>query len=123
MNEKQAVADTLSSTNAIINMLTYSVMQSNNKNLRDTFQNARDQMEALQWEIYLIAKQNGYYTPAAPGDGHCVIYFIFILLSDIFIFGANLLQISLIISLSPLVILGPITISISSKASSLNLTS
>lgn len=66
MNEKQAVADTLSSTNAIINMLTYSVMQSNNKNLRDTFQNARNQMEALQWEIYLIAKQNGYYMPAAP---------------------------------------------------------
>lgn len=66
MNEKQAVADTLSSTNAIINMLTYSVMQSNNKNLRDTFQNARNQMEALQWEIYLIAKQNAYYTPAAP---------------------------------------------------------
>ena len=65
MNEKQAVADTLSSTNAIINMLTYSVMQSNNKNLRDTFQNARNQMEALQWAIYLIAKQNASYTPAA----------------------------------------------------------
>lgn len=66
MNEKQAVADTLSSTNALINMLTYSVMQSNNKNLRDTFQNARNQMESLQWEIYLVAKQKGYYTPAAP---------------------------------------------------------
>lgn len=66
MNEKEAVNDTLSSCNAIINMLTYSVMQANNKNLRDTFQNFRNQMEALQWETYLVAKQKGYYIPAAP---------------------------------------------------------
>ena len=66
MNEKQAVADTLSSCNALINMLNYSVIQSNNKKLRDTFVTFRNQMEDLQWEIYLIAKQNGYYIPAAP---------------------------------------------------------
>jgi len=67
MNEKQAVADTLMNCNQLINMLNYSVLQSNNKNLRDTFQNARNEMEDLQWEIYVIAKQNGYYVPAAPG--------------------------------------------------------
>lgn len=66
MNEKDAVSDTLSSCKEIINTLTYSVMQSNNKNLRDTLQNFRDQMEALQWETYLVAKQKGYYVPAAP---------------------------------------------------------
>ncbi|MBR5227824.1 MAG: spore coat protein [Clostridia bacterium] len=66
MNEKQAIADTLSSLNAFNNMLTYSVVQSNNKNLRDTFTTFRNQVEDLQWEIYLIAKENGYYVPAAP---------------------------------------------------------
>lgn len=66
MNEKQAVADTLSSLNQIISMLTYSAIHTNNKKLKDTFQQARNQMESLQWEIYLIAKQNGYYVPAAP---------------------------------------------------------
>lgn len=66
MNEKEAVSDTLSSCNAIINMLTYSIMQSNNKALRDTFTSARNQMEDLQWEIYSIAKNKGYYIPAAP---------------------------------------------------------
>lgn len=66
MNEKQAIADTLSSLNAFNNMLTYSVIQSNNKKLRDTFTTFRNQIEDLQWEIYLIAKENGYYVPAAP---------------------------------------------------------
>lgn len=66
MGEKEAIADTLSTCNAIINMLTYSVMQSNNKNIRDTFQNYRNQFENLQWEIYLVAKQHQYYKPAAP---------------------------------------------------------
>ena len=37
MDEKQAVADTLAGVNALINMLTYNIMQSNNKALRDTF--------------------------------------------------------------------------------------
>lgn len=66
MNEKQAVADTLSSLNQMISMLTYSGIHTNNKNLKDTFHQARNQIESLQWEIYLIAKQNGYYVPAAP---------------------------------------------------------
>lgn len=65
MKEKEAVADTLSSCNALINMLTYSVAQSNNKALRDTFQKFRDELENLQWDIYLVAKQHGYYKPAA----------------------------------------------------------
>ena len=66
MNEKQVVADTLSSCNALINLLNYSIMQSDNKNLRDTFINYRNKMENLQWEIYVIAKAKGYYIPAAP---------------------------------------------------------
>ncbi len=66
MNEKQAVADTLAGVNALINMLTYSVMQSNNKSLRDTFVTYRNQFEDLQWQIYVVARDKGYYIPAAP---------------------------------------------------------
>ena len=66
MNEKQAVADTLAGVNALINMLTYSVMQSNNKSLRDTFVTYRNQFEDIQWQIYVVARDKGYYVPAAP---------------------------------------------------------
>ena len=66
MDEKQAVADTLASVNALLNMLTYNVMQSNNKSLRDTFVTYRNQLEDLQWQIYVVARDKGYYIPAAP---------------------------------------------------------
>lgn len=66
MNEKEAVSDTLSQCNAIITKLTYSIEHCNNQNLRDTFAAFRNQFENLHWEIYLIAKQKGYYVPAAP---------------------------------------------------------
>lgn len=66
MNEKEAIADTLSTCNAIINMANYAILQGNDKNLRDTFTRYRDELEELQYEIYLIAKQKGYYVPAAP---------------------------------------------------------
>ena len=66
MDEKQAVADTLAGVNALLNMLTYNVMQSNNKSLRDTFVTYRNQFEDLQWQIYVIARDKGYYIPAAP---------------------------------------------------------
>ena len=66
MDEKQAVADSLAGVNALINMLTYNVMQSNNKSLRDTFVTYRNQFEDLQWQIYVVARDKGYYVPAAP---------------------------------------------------------
>ncbi len=66
MDEKQAVADTLAGVNALLNMLTYNVMQSNNKSLRDTFVTYRNQFEDLQWQIYVVARDKGYYIPAAP---------------------------------------------------------
>lgn len=66
MNEKEAVADTLSGVNALINILNYDVMQSNNKALRDSFVTYRNQLEDLQWQIYVVARDKGYYVPAAP---------------------------------------------------------
>ena len=66
MNEKEMVPDTLSTTNAVINMLNYSILQSNNKDLKDTLITYRNQLEDLQWQIYVVARDKGYYIPAAP---------------------------------------------------------
>ena len=42
------------------------IEQSNNKNSRDSLIACRNNLEDIQWELYLIAKQKGYYVPAAP---------------------------------------------------------
>ena len=66
MNEKTAISDSLSSLNSIITLLNYSIEQSNNMNFRNTLIENRNKLEGLQWSIYQIAKQKGYYIPAAP---------------------------------------------------------
>lgn len=66
MTEKTSVNDVLSSINSIINLLNYSIQQANNKNFRDTLITSRNSLENYQWQIYLIAKEKGYYIPAAP---------------------------------------------------------
>ncbi len=66
MDEKMSVNDTLSCLNSTITLLEYTIEQSNNKNFRDSIVDARNKLEDIQWELYLIAKQKGYYVPAAP---------------------------------------------------------
>ncbi len=66
MTEKTSVNDVLSSINTLINLLNYSIQQANNKNFRDTLITSRNSLENYQWQIYLIAKEKGYYIPAAP---------------------------------------------------------
>lgn len=66
MNEKTAISDSLSSLNSIITLLNYSIEQSNNMNFRNTLIENRNKLEEFQWSIYQIAKQKGYYIPAAP---------------------------------------------------------
>lgn len=66
MTEKVALDDVLSCTNSMINMLNYAIQQANNKNFRDSLVASRNKLEDLQWNIYLINKEKGYYVPAAP---------------------------------------------------------
>lgn len=66
MTEKTALDDVLSSTNSIITLLNYAIQESNNKNFRDTVTTVRNNLENLQWQIYLVNKEKGYYVPAAP---------------------------------------------------------
>ncbi len=66
MNEKLAMDSTLSCTNSLITMINYAIQQSNNKNFRDSLIEHRNILENLQWQVYLISKNKGYYVPAAP---------------------------------------------------------
>lgn len=66
MTEKIAINDTLATLNSIINMINYSIQQSNNKNFRDELIASRNTLEDYQWQLYLIAKEKEYYIPAAP---------------------------------------------------------
>lgn len=66
MTEKVGLDDVLSTLNSTITMINYAIQQSNNKNFRDTLITSRDNLEKLQWKMYLINKEKGYYVPAAP---------------------------------------------------------
>ncbi len=66
MNEKTAISDSLSSLNSMITLLNYSIEQSNNMSFRNALISSRNNLENIQWEIYQIAKQKGFYIPAAP---------------------------------------------------------
>lgn len=66
MDEKLAMDSVLACTNTILKLVNYSIEQSNNKNFRDTLIEERNKLENLQWQVYLINKEKGYYVPAAP---------------------------------------------------------
>ena len=65
MNEKIAIADSLSTTNSIINMINYSIEQSNNKDFRDTLVSYRtvriEQLKTIENNRYkaFILDSNG----------------------------------------------------------------
>ena len=50
----------------MITMINYSIQQSNNKTFRDELIASRNNLETIQWEVYLLAKEKQYYIPAAP---------------------------------------------------------
>lgn len=66
MTEKVAMSDILSSVNALIKQCEFAIEQSNDKNFRDILIQNRNILENIQWHVYLIDKEKGYYVPAAP---------------------------------------------------------
>lgn len=66
MTEKIGVNDVLSTLNSTITLINYSIQQANNKSFRDALIASRNSLENYQWQIYLLAKEKGYYVPAAP---------------------------------------------------------
>lgn len=64
MREQDIVNDVLVGTKASINSYTHAIMECSNQQLRTTLQTLRDEAEQIQYQIFQIAEQKGYYTPA-----------------------------------------------------------
>ncbi|MBU5427434.1 spore coat protein [Tissierella pigra] len=64
MQERDIVNDILGGTKASINCYTTAIQECANQQLRSTLQTLRDEAEQMQYQLYQIAEQKGYYTPA-----------------------------------------------------------
>nr|WP_096202846.1 spore coat protein [Bacillus sp. FJAT-45350] len=65
MTEKDMMNDYLSMINGSLSTYASVIAQTENAQLRQTFQQLRNQDEARQYKIYQAAAQKGYYKPAA----------------------------------------------------------
>ena len=68
MQERDIVNDLLGGTKASINCYTTAIMECSNQQLRSTLQTLRNEAEQMQYQLYQIAHQKGYYTPAPPAN-------------------------------------------------------
>ena len=68
MHEKDMVYDVLSGVKSSLGTYAKTIVECNNQNLRQTFQQMRDGDEKFQYDLYKIAAQKGYYHPAPPAD-------------------------------------------------------
>ena len=66
MDEKIMVSDTLTQINSSLEQCSQMITQTANKDLRDKMIQMRNAAETSQYELFQIAKQHGYYEPAAP---------------------------------------------------------
>lgn len=65
MNDKTMVADTLAGINGELVRYGEMISQTENPQLKQTLKQIRNQCEMSQEEIYQIARERGYYVPAA----------------------------------------------------------
>lgn len=65
MTEKTMVADTLAGINGELVRYGEMIPQTENMQLKQTLKQIRNQCEISQEEIYQIARNKGYYVPAA----------------------------------------------------------
>jgi spore coat protein CotF len=64
MEEKVMVADALKALNAQLGGYGSMIAQTENKELKQTLKQMRNQAEMSQEQLYTMAKEKGYYTPA-----------------------------------------------------------
>lgn len=64
MEEKVMVADTLKGINAQLSGYGSMIPQTENKELKQTLKQMRNQAEMSQEQLYQMAKEKNYYTPA-----------------------------------------------------------
>lgn len=65
MQEREILMDLLGGTKHSINCYTNAIMECSNQQLRSTFQTLRDEAEQMQYQLYQMAEQKGFYN-AAP---------------------------------------------------------
>ena len=65
MDEKTMVNDILGSVKADLGAYQTAISESENMQLRQTFQQIRNNDESFQYELFKIAENKGYYKPAA----------------------------------------------------------
>ncbi len=64
MDEKTMVNDILSGVKADLTAYQTAISESENMNLRQTFQQIRNSDESFQYELFKLAESKGYYVPA-----------------------------------------------------------
>ena len=64
MNEKTMVNDILSNVKADLTAYQTAISETDNMQLRQTFQQIRNNDESFQYELYKVANAKGYYKPA-----------------------------------------------------------
>lgn len=68
MQERDIVNDILGGTKASINCYTMAIQECSNQQLRSVLQTLRNEAEQMQYQLYQMAEQKGYYTPAPPAN-------------------------------------------------------
>lgn len=68
MQERDIFCDVLSGTKHSINCYTNAIMETSDQQLRSTWQTLRNEAEQMQYQIYQMAEQKGYYTPAPKAN-------------------------------------------------------
>ena len=64
MDEKTMVNDILGSVKSDLTAYQTAISESENMQLRQTFQQIRNNDESFQYELFKIAQSKGYYAPA-----------------------------------------------------------
>lgn len=70
MQEKDMVSDILCGTKASIDSYTRAISECSSQQLRSTLIQLRNEAEQFQYQLYQIAEQKGYYTPAAQANSN-----------------------------------------------------
>ena len=70
MREQDIINDVLEGTKASINSYTHGIVEASSQQLRSTLQTLREEAEQIQYQIYQIAEQKGYYTPAPTANSN-----------------------------------------------------
>lgn len=64
MDEKAMVNDILASVKSDLTAYQTAITEAENMNLRQTFQQIRNNDESFQYELFKVAQTKGYYQPA-----------------------------------------------------------